>query len=155
MPSSFKITAGEPDEATVIDTPVPQLVFNRKADKDYTILIRYLTSNTALDVDGTTVQSTFTAVDQLPILPQKYHYLLYLLTGKMISQWLAGIVNEDGSLRYPGMERAYQFFSAEYLTQLQKDKRHSNKKPISRRPASFRFAGAEFFINQRGFTYGY
>ena len=144
------IGSGQPTHCALVLAREPYLLFNYKANQDYTVRVRYLTKNCGTNAAGDTEVLAIDNKEEIPLLPSEYHHLLILLIGKMLSGELKGVRNKDGSLRYPGMESAYAYYAEQYEMQLAKDLRHARRRTIDRRQAAFKFGGIENYVNEYG-----
>lgn len=137
------ISSGRPRTGVVVRTRQPYVNFEVKADSGYVINLRYLSLNVGTDSSGTNEVLNFTSRTEIPILDIRYHRLIMLCAGKMIAGELAPLTNPDGNIRYPGMDKALQYFTQEYETQLAKDKEEAGERSIARNMQSFNLGGAE------------
>lgn len=140
------IGSGQPTSAALVKTYNPFLLFNIKASQDFTVRIKYLSSNVGMDSTGQTPLSAFTAADDLPMLPREYHRLLMLLTAKLIAERLAVLRDQTGEVRFPGMVDAFKVFSSEYEAQLKVDMDDARRRSITRNTPAFDIAGSGLWI---------
>lgn len=137
------IHTGRPRFAAVIRTRQPYVLFEKKLESSYTVRLKYLSLNKGTDSGGTNEVLNFTNRNEIPILSEEYHRLVMLCAGKIIAGELMALTDKDGSPRYPGMAKAYEYYATEYEAQLEKDKEQARRRVIARVTPGFSFAGAE------------
>lgn len=142
--AEYNVGSGTPRFATIIRSHRPYILFDKMAAEGWTINLRYLSLNKGYDSSGTNAISSFTNRNETLDLDERYHRLVMLCAGKMIAGELAPLTNPDGSIRYPGMDKALAYFNAEYEAQLAKDKEEASNRSIARTMQSFNLGGAEW-----------
>lgn len=148
--AEYSAPSGRPRLGITYRTRTPYVIFpDVRSDGDYVINLRYLSLNKGTNAAGDTEVLNFTSRNEIPILDERYHRLVMLCAGKMIAGELAPLTDSDGSIRYPGMDKALTYFTAEYEAQLAKDKEEASYRSIARTDVAFRLGGAEYAFNYR------
>lgn len=139
----MSVSTGKPSVAALQKARQPYVLFDKKLDANYTVRVRYLTKNVATNAAQTSEVVAITSRTEIPILPEQFHTVLMLLIGRMIAGELAPIRNRDGSIRFPGMADAFEYFNGEYEKELTRAKEKADRKYISRVPPACNWGGLE------------
>ena len=139
----MSISTGKPALAVLHKTLNPFVMFDKIADSAYVIRVKYLSKNAGTNAAGTSDVTSFTARTEIPRLYEEHHELMLLLMGRMIAGELYPLTNKDGRPRFPGMQRAYEYFTMEYERELQKAKEKADRRYISRVPPASNWGGLE------------
>lgn len=139
----MSISTGKPSLAVLQKTLQPFVLFDKIADQAYVIRVKYLSKSAGTNAAGTSDVTSFTSRTEIPRLYEEHHELFLLLMGKIIAGELSPLTDKDGKPRFPGMQKAYQYFATEYERELQKAKEKADRRYISRVPPVCNWGGLE------------
>ena len=124
-------------------------MLNTIADAAHTIRIKYLSSNTGKQTDGTVV-SAIGALGDVPLIPREHHNLLVLLVSTIVAEDLANQINpSSGRPKYPTMAVAAKDLRQRYEFMLLKAKRDARRTYITPLRHAFEFVNTEMIFPRK------
>ena len=148
---AYQVPTSIPQYGVLVLADNPYILLNVIADGAHKIRIKYLSSNTGKQPDGTIV-SEIGQLGDTPLIPREYHNILVTLVTMLISEELASQVDSGSNKpKHPTMAKAAKDFRERYEYQLIKAKRDARRTYITPLRGAFQFVNTEMILKRTGY----